>query len=169
MDLTIESVILKRVSEPINISVIWKRSNKLMDASVKSVSPLSPEAVFNDGFLMKTKLDWDGQKQLFKRKSSDFFVTVVQNESDVIENFKAGISTIIGQGHTDISLYCNNPLVSRDTLRLYNNQGKKIGYLELTIKTNVADILKKLKTSSVNLEIPKNVCNVKRDGLSASP
>lgn len=96
-------------------------------------------------------------------------MTIVEDGTDVLEEAKAGTSTIIGQGYTDISKYCNNPLVSRDTLRLYNDQGKKIGYLELTVKTNVADIIQKLKANSVKVDTQKNVINIKRDGISASP
>jgi hypothetical protein len=54
-----------------HIVILWKRGTKKIDTQVKPISPEKPNSIFNEKFQMKTQLEWDSLRNIFRKKSSD--------------------------------------------------------------------------------------------------
>ena len=66
------------MDESQHIVILWKRGTKKIDTQVKAISPEKPNAVFNEKFQMKTQLEWDSLRNIFRKKSSDLQVHQVE-------------------------------------------------------------------------------------------
>lgn len=62
------------VEESMHIVILWKRGTKKIDTQVKPISPEKPSSIFNEKFQMKTQLEWDSLRNIFRKKSSDLQV-----------------------------------------------------------------------------------------------
>lgn len=123
------------------IVIIWKRGNKKIDTQVKPISPDRPYAIFNEKFQMKTQLEWDSLRYIFKKKHSELQVHRVEAGVDVLKACADGSSTIIGEADFDLAYYANNPQILQDKLPLNNCDIDGNAFIEIHIKTNSQEVL----------------------------
>lgn len=124
------------VDESMNIVILWKRGTKKIDTQVKPISKDKPYSIFNEKFQMKTQLEWDSLRNIFRKKGSDLQVHQVEAGVDPMKAASEGKTTIIGEADFDLAHYANNPHILQDKLPLKNCTIDPNAYIEITIKTN---------------------------------
>lgn len=139
-----------------NIVILWKRGTKKIDTQVKPISPEKPHSIFNEKFQMKTQLEWDSLRNIFRKKGSDLQVHRVEPGVDVMKAATEGNSEIIGEADFDLAHYANNPHIQQDKLPLKNCTLDPNAFIEITIKTNSQEVLKTTPKSDIEPLGPGN-------------
>lgn len=119
-----------------HIVILWKRGTKKIDTQVKPISIDKPYSVFNEKFQMKTQLEWDSLRNIFRKKGSDLQVHQVEPGVDPMKAASEGKTIIIGEADFDLAHYANNPHIQTDKLPLKNCTIDPNAFIEITIKTN---------------------------------
>lgn len=95
---------------------------KSIDTKTKLLDKVTPLAVFNEKFQMKTVLEYDFLRRQFIKKKSE------------LQLWKKDMSTMLGSAEFDLSKYANEEKAVEEKLPLKNSAYSNQGYVEIYIK-----------------------------------
>jgi len=95
---------------------------KSIDTKSKVLDKVTPLAVFNEKFQMKTVLEYDFLRRQFIKKKSE------------LQLWKKDMSTMLGSAEFDLSKYANEEKAVEEKLPIKNSSYSTEGYVEIYIK-----------------------------------